>query len=76
MAYQTRIEKKAHDDAFLLGVLVALGCVYAAGDEVCAEEIVWTVGATSLLRVAKAEEDPCLRDLRKTIRFLRSQEKV
>jgi hypothetical protein len=69
---QTRSAKKARDDAFLLGVLVALGCVYAADEETTAQEIVSAVGAASLVRVAKAEDDPYLPNLRKTIRFLRS----
>ena len=72
----SRAEKKALTDHFFLGVLVALGCVYAQDAEVCAEEIVWTVGAASLLRVAKAEDDMCLPDLLKTIRFLRSVGKL
>lgn len=58
-------------DARLSGVLIALGCVYACDAEGAAEEIVGTVGAKDLLRVAIAEEDCYLPQLRNTIAFLK-----
>lgn len=60
-------------DQFLCGVLAALGCVYAADEETIAEEIVNTIGASALLRVARANEDCFLPNLRETIRFLKKQ---
>ncbi len=55
------------DDHFHLGILVALGVVYAHDAETIAEEIVDACGAKELLRLAKQEEDPCLPHLRKTV---------
>lgn len=68
----TRHEKKLSDDSFYAGVLVSLQCVYVMGDEGSAEEIVRTVGHAPLLRIAKQEQDISLKDLRKTVRYLRS----
>lgn len=64
--------RKDRADAVLSGVLIALGCVYLFGAEGAAEEIVGTVGADELLRVAKAEEDCYLPQLENTISFLRT----
>lgn len=60
-------------DQFYSGVLVALGCVYFADEETLAEEIVGTVGEKELLRVAVAEEDCYLPNLKRTIAFLKSR---
>ena len=65
--------KREHKDWFLCGVLAALGCVYAADGETLAEEIVRAVGATSLLRVARKNEDVYLPNLRHTTRMLRER---
>jgi hypothetical protein len=61
---------------WLLGVLIALGCVYEAGAETIAEDIIKLVGPVGLLRVAKKEQDLYLPNLRKTIRFLKGREEV
>lgn len=60
-------------DARLSGVLIALAMVYDAGIETLAEEIVGTVGADDLLRVAIREKDYKLKDIRKTIAFLKGK---
>jgi hypothetical protein len=57
-------------DDFYCGVMAALGVIYQAGEETLAEEIVAAVGASSLLRVAKREDDVWLPDLKATVRFL------
>lgn len=66
-------EKK---DAVYSGVLIALANVYEADVETLAEEIVGTVGASELVRVATAEEDYILPQLKKTIAFLKSRTSV
>lgn len=76
MSESERERKKAWSDGFHSGVLAALACVYDAGQEVVAEEIVAAVGAAALLRIAKREDDMCLKDLRKTVRFLASRARV
>ena len=64
---------KRWEAGFYSGVLAALAIVYAAGEETTAEEIVRAVGSARLLSVAKQEDDMCLKDLRKTVRFLSSR---
>ncbi len=67
-------KKRELDDAVLSGVLIALGVVYTNENDptaTLAQEIVGTVGAAGLLRVAKKEEDCYLPQLRKTVRSLR-----
>ena len=54
-------------EAFMCGVLAALGVVYDYDEETVAEDIVKAVGASGLLRVARANEDIFLPNLRKTI---------
>jgi hypothetical protein len=58
-------------EAFMCGILAALGFIYAADEETTAEEIVSASGPYALLRVARKNEDCYLPNLRKTIRFLR-----
>lgn len=67
--------RKRYNDEFINGVLIALGCIYQHDAETLAEEIVTLIGASSLLRVAKANDDVYLPNLRKTIRFLKSVDK-
>jgi len=64
-------QEKIERDLRLSGVLIALGIIYYSDAESLAEEIVGTVGATDLLRVAIAENDTYLPNLRKTIQFLK-----
>lgn len=61
---------------FYSGVLAALGVVYLQDAETLAEEIVGTVGAKELLRVAKRNEDPWLPNLKATIRFLKDRDRL
>lgn len=67
---------KTWEDGFHAGVLVALAVIYDHGYETAAEEIVAAVGGPGLLRVAKREDDMCLKDLRKTIRFVNQKYKA
>jgi len=67
---EERQQHKAWERGFYNGVLVALQCIYEAGNNTTAEEIVVAVGAAGLLRTAKRDDDICLQKLRKTIRFL------
>lgn len=62
--------KREHTDWFLLGVLCALGHLYAHGEDTLAEEIIYATGKYALLRVAKKNEDLYLPNLRKSIRYL------
>ena len=65
---------RAETDAFYAGVLVALGCIYDAGYATITEEIIAAVGSPyGLLRVARKNEDPCLPQLRKTVRYLQQR---
>ena len=59
---------RTETDAFFGGVLVTLAIVYEFDEETVAEEIVRRIGPSSLLRVAKVNEEPCLPRLRKTVR--------
>ena len=58
-------------DDFLCGVMAALGHIYEVGQETIAEEIVSAAGAAGLLRVANANDDIYLPNLRKTVNELR-----
>ncbi len=64
---------RAIADARLSGVLIALSHIYGADEEALAEEIIRAVGERELLKVAIAEEDYCLPQVRRTIRFLRAR---
>jgi hypothetical protein len=55
---------------FHMGVLVALGIVYDFDHETVAAEIVSACGTKELLRLAKSQDDPCLKKLRATAREL------
>lgn len=70
-----RVTSAAEDDAFHIGICVALFVIYDAGAETIAEELVGACGADDLLRVARKNDEPCLRDLSKTIRTLRRNER-
>ena len=58
-------------DDFSCGVMVALGFIYDADQETLAGEIVSAIGASELLKVAKANDDIFLPNLRKTVNSLR-----
>lgn len=58
---------------FDLGLLVALGVAYSLGAEHVAEEIVNITDEKRLLKAAEDNHDPYLKDLRKTIEFLRDR---
>lgn len=61
------------NDNFHIGVLCALACVYNAGQETLAEEIVAVCGMDNLLRIATKEDDIYLPQLRETVRILRER---
>lgn len=65
--------RRTRDD-FYCGVMAALAIVFDAGEETLAEEIVRSVGTLNLLRVAKREDDPWLKNLRATARELKRRE--
>lgn len=58
--------------SMLEGVLCALGPVYAMGAESVAEEIINTVNAKDLMRIAKENREPFLGRLKDTINFLKT----
>jgi len=64
------IEISEWSDAFSAGVLAALGVVYDAGEDSLAEEIVYACGARETLRVAKAQGDPYLPSIKRTVKEL------
>lgn len=53
-----------------IGILIALGVIYQCGAETVAEELVKACDEKALLRIAKREGDPYLKNLRQTVRFL------
>ena len=66
---------KVDRDSFLLGVLIALGEIYAAGEETTAEAILRALGpkdTNRMVLVAHREEDMSLPNLRATVRFLKA----
>ena len=63
-------------DDFLCGMMAALGHIYEFGQETIAEEVVKAAGTAGLLRVAKANDDIFLPDLRKTVNTLRSRRRT
>ncbi len=65
--------KNRKNDMFYHGVLAALAVVYEADAETLAEEIVREVGASDLLRVAQANEDPWLPNLQHTANYLKER---
>lgn len=62
--------------AFHSGVMAALAVVYQADQETLAEEIVGLCDEAELLKVARAEDDPWLPNLRRTVRVLRHSRKA
>jgi hypothetical protein len=63
------------DDAFHIGICVALAVIYDAGAEGIAEELIGCCGAGNLLRVARKNAEPCRADLIKTVRQMRMDER-
>ena len=63
-------------DDFLCGVMAALGQIYECGQETIAEELVKATGAVDLLRVARANDDIYLPNLRKTARELKRLDRL
>jgi len=62
--------KRENNDWYLIGVLSALGHLYAHGEDTIAEEIIYATGKYALLRVAIKNKDMYLPNLRASICYL------
>jgi hypothetical protein len=74
--WETSRSNRAADDFFNVGVLTALGVVYTHGAETIAEDIVRACDAKQLLRAARDNGDPWLKDLKRTVRFLKETGRI